>query len=178
MRLYHLFRALLFVFLAFWVGDYVISQNYAEGIKFMCTAVAAAAVLALIYYIYQREFFLSALATLGGISALWVYRRSAMWGMLSARVYVVFAAGLILLILCAVLARRVQRKKGTITVRGTNYRVFSSLSNYNVIYLSCALVALFMIASFFLGNMAAYISMFALAVYFFALAVYSTVKLM
>jgi hypothetical protein len=71
-----------------------------------------------------------------------------------------------------------QRNKGVLTVRGVSRRVFSSLAEYRMIYLSCAVVAALMIASFFLGNLAAYVSMFALAVYFFALAVYSTVKLM
>jgi uncharacterized membrane protein (UPF0136 family) len=73
-RLFGIFRALLVVFLALWAADYVVIQNYAEGIKFLCTAVAVVAVLVLVFFIYQREFFLSSLVTMGGIAALWVYR--------------------------------------------------------------------------------------------------------
>jgi hypothetical protein len=174
----NLFWTLTVVFLALWGADYVVMLNYGEGIKFLCTAVAAAAVLVLIFHVYQREFFISSLVTMGGIAALWVYRRSAIWGIITPRVYAVYALGLVLLLLCAVLARRAQRGRGLMTIQGESVRVFSSLCHYWLIYLSCAVVAVVMLASFLFGNMAAFLSIFILAVYFFALAVYSTVKLM
>ena len=51
------------------------------GIQLMCTLVPAVAVLALVYYLYQREFFAITVLSALGLVGLWVFRKAGGGGL-------------------------------------------------------------------------------------------------
>lgn len=148
----------------------------ATGVQFLLGAVPVVAVMALVYYLYQREFFTVTVLSAVGILGLWIIRKSNEGH--SVLVYGYVAAAAVALLL-AVLLFRVLQKNGGVLVRGEReFQVFPSGANYGMLYLSCGVVAAVLIAACFLGTAVAYYLIFALVAWLFVMAVYYTVKLM
>lgn len=146
------------------------------GIQLLCRLVLAVTVMALIFYLYQREFFCSTVAAGAGILGLWVLRRAN--GAHPVVVYGYLAALAVLLVLGVVLCRMLQSSGGVWKRKSGGVRVFSKNAGYWMIYLTCGLTAAAVIAGLLAGAAAAYYLMFALVAWIFAMAVYYTVKLM
>lgn len=142
------------------------------GVKFMCAAIPAAAVLALVYYLFQREFFLIALAGGVSIAALWVIRRAGTGhtGML----YVALVAALAVLVVLAFAARKLQGNGGMWKEK----RVLGKNAAYPMIYVTCAVMAVLLLAAAVAGSGAAYYLLFPAVGWLIIMAVYFTVKLM
>jgi len=148
----------------------------AVSIQVLQIMVLVAAVLALVYYLYQKEFFVITLMSGLCIFGLWLYRRAfdghaaLCFGYMGA--FAVFVVAVILL------AQMLQRKEGVLTLRGRQYRFLQRNTSYSMIYATCALMALAIIATLTLGVTAAYYIIFLLVAWIFAMAVFYTVRLM
>lgn len=146
-----------------------------KGLELMCYLVPAVVVLALIYYLYQREFFLiagqSALTLLG----IWVCGR----GLGSAQAWICYGYGAVVVLLAAgsaLLCRKAQADNGAATLGGKKRQLFHKEANYALMYLGALVtVAVTLAAMLGLTQMALY----GVAVaWLLVMAVYYTVKLM
>ena len=144
-----------------------------SGVKFLYIAVPVVAVLALIYYLYQREFFVSAVfCALGllGIKLLPRVRGAYLVG------YAYAVALAVLLVAAVVLFRMMQKSQGKLTVKGAPVQVFPKGANYALLYVTCALVAVVAIAAVMMGALTLLYGV--LVAWLLILAVYYTVRLM
>ena len=142
----------------------------AEGMSMLFWLVVAWAVLALVYYIYQREFFVAAAACGMSVLALWFvrYDRNGL-----AESILVLAA------IAVVTAAVVWMKKSRGTLPGKlAIRFLPEDTNYAVALATCAASLAAPIAALLLGGTAAYYLIFVMVAWLFALFVYYTVKLM
>ena len=132
--------------------------------------VVAWAVLALGYYIYQREFFLAASACGMSVLALW-FVRSGPAGRLEtillwAAIAVVSAAALWL-------------KKNDGVLPGKDaFPFLPPKSDYTVLLATCGASLAAVAAAMLLSGMVAYYLIYVMIIWLFALFVYYTVKLM
>ena len=144
-----------------------------SGVKFLYIAVPVVAVLALIYYLYQREFFFSAVLSALGLLGIKVLPRMS-GGSVMGYAYAVALA--VILVAAAVLFRVMQKNQGVLTVKGKPVQMLSKSANYALLYVTCALVAVVSIAAVMLGALALLYGV--LVAWLLILAVYYTVRLM
>lgn len=147
-----------------------------SSIQVLQIAVPVIAVLALVYYLYQKEFFVSTVLCGLCIFGLWLYRRAA--DSHAALTYGYLAGFAVLLFIAAVLALVLRHKEGMLTICGRQYRILQRNASYAMIYVNCALTALAVVAALALGAAVAYCTIFVLIVWIFVMAVYYTVRLM
>ena len=163
---------------AFFAGlviSVVTYRFYSAGVQFLCGVVPAAAVLALVYYLYQHEFFAVTVLSALGLVGLWLFRRAGGGHQTLVYAYVVVLA--VILVAAILLCRSLSAKDGVLTLGGKKLQVFSRNASYGMIYLTCAIVAAAVVAALLLGTAAAYYLIFALVAWIFIMAVYYTVKL-
>ena len=152
------------------VCSHVIIKFHSQGTSMLFWLVAAWAVLALVYYIYQKEFFLAASACGMSVLALWFVRYGEA-GRLEA---IVILAGI-----AAVTAAALWLKKSAGVLPGKQQIPFlPQNTSYTVLLATCAASLAMVIAAMLLNGMAAYYLIFVMAAWLFALFVYYTVKLM
>lgn len=144
-----------------------------SGVKFLYTAVPAVAVLALIYYLYQREFFFSAVLSALGLLGIKLVPRTGMSLVLSYGYAVVLA---VVVVAALVLFRMLQKNEGKLTVKGGPVQVLPKSANYVLMYVTCVLVAAVVAAAAVLGGLAVLYGV--LVAWLLILAVYHTVRLM
>lgn len=142
------------------------------GVQLLYVCVPVTAVLALIYYLYQREFFLVAL--LGGVTlfAMWAYRKLLyvnLW-----LVYGLFIAVAALTVAAILLFALLQRGKG----RLGKVRVLPKRANYFPLYIAGGVTLLSLAVTFALGATAAYVCLIVEVAWLFGAAVYYTIRLM
>ena len=149
------------------------------GIQFLYVSVPVVAVLALIYYLYQREFFLVALQ--GGLTlfAMWAYRKAfyrSKWMVYSILVGVVVLV--VAIIVCEVLLQRGKGRLGKL-------RILPKKANYLPLFIAGALalisVILVLVLSLTLDRWAAtaaYSFLIGNVAWLFGAAVYYTIRLM
>lgn len=155
-----------------WIISLLSYQLYDLGLTILTILPGAAAVLILIFFLYQRVFFVNAALTGGGIMVLWLFRefRSSHPTLLT----LCFIAGWVALAAAAALAWKLSKTGGKLG----SLRVMPNGTMYNVIYLTCALTAAAMALTFLLGETAAFYLLFVLVAWLFGQAVFFTVKLM
>lgn len=172
-RLVRLTGGLTLVVLALAVCAVVIRIFDNSGVKFLYIAVPAVAVLALIYYLYQREFFFSAvLSALGLLGVKLLPRING--GMTTGYAYAVVLA--VILVVAVVAYRVMQKHQGKLTVKGKPTEILPKNANYALMYVTCALVAVVAIAAVVLGGLTVLYGV--LVAWLLILAVYHTVRLM
>ena len=172
-RLVRLTGGLTLVFLALAVCAVVIRVFDSSGVKFLYLAVPAVAVLALIYYLYQREFFFSAvLSALGllGIKLLPRIKGASVIG------YGYAVALAVILVAALVVFRMLQKNEGKLSVKGKLTQVLPKSANYALLYVTCGVVAAVAIAAVVLGGLTVLYGV--LVAWLLILAVYYTVRLM
>ena len=151
-----------------------------EGVQLLFIALPVFAVLYLVFYIYQREFFFIALFIAYGAAALWllramflnrfVYNRYLLAAEIAAIAFVLLAAAFFNL-LC--------RREGVLRLgKGRDVRVLPAGTKYGPLLLTCALVIAALVSVFFFASVYIVYTIFALFGLLFLLAVYYTVKLM
>lgn len=142
------------------------------GVQFLYVCVPVVAVLALIYYLYQREFFLVAL--MGGLAlfSMWAYRKLVYVEL--RLVYGIFIAVAVLTVIAMVLAVVLQRSKG----RLGKVRVLPKKANYLPLYIAGAVTLASLLVTFLMGANAAYVCLIGTVAWLFGVAVYYTVRLM
>ena len=150
----------------------VVWRFHGTGVQVMCAVIPSVAVLALVYYLFQREFFAIAVLTGVGIAGLWLIRRAG--GVHTALLFVYLAAAAVLLVAAVLLARRLQAAGGL----WNGKRILSKNAAYSMIYVTCTVVALLLVAALIAGAGVAYYLMFPAVGWLVIMAVYFTVKLM
>ncbi len=144
-----------------------------SGIQLLYTAIPTVAVLALIYYLYQRDFFVAAALCAMGLLGVHVIPRSDLSALVSYG-YGVLAA--VVLAAAVVLVRKLQTGDGALTVSGKTREIFSRSANYAMLYVTCGVVAAVLIAALVMGSVALLYGI--LVAWLLIMAVYYTVRLM
>lgn len=157
-------------FLALTAG--VVWRFHGIGVQVMFAVIPSAAVLALVYYLFQREFFVISLLTGFGIAGLWLIRRAGNTYMVILYAYLLFVA--VLLVAAALLTRKLQMADGL----WKEQQLLPNNAAYPMIYVTCALVAALLITALVAGPGVAYYLMFPAVGWLVVMAVYFTVKLM
>lgn len=155
-----------------WVLSVLSYRLYDLGISIMLLLPAVGAVLIVVYFLYQRVFFLNALLTAGGLLVLWLHRqyyadRPKVIVAFFAAEFVLLAAGLVL----SVLLRRGGGKLGGL-------RVMPPDTGYLMTWITCAVTALALVLTLALGTAAGFYLLFALVAWVFVQVVFYTVQLM
>ena len=147
-----------------------------SAMELLCVLVPAGAVLALVYYLYQKEFFTSVCAVAVSMLGLWLVRKNTGLHDVIVTAYVVLAALALIALLVLVLKAG---KNGGVLKLGAVRLVFNPKNGGltpAVISGLAGLVAV--VAGLILGSVAAFYLLFALLGWLLVLLVYYTVKLM
>ena len=172
-KLVRLTAGLTLAALALAVSAVVASLFAAPGIRFLYVAVPAVAVLALIYYLYQREFFCAALLSALGLLAVRLVPQQVSHPALAYGYAVVLA---VVVVAALVLLVRLRKSQGKLTVKGAPVQVLPKNANYALLFATCAVVAAVLAATLVLGSLALLYGV--LVAWLLILAVYYTVRLM
>ena len=151
------------VMLALAVCAVVIRVFDESGIRLLYVAVPAVAVLALIYYLYQREFFFAAVLSALGLLGVKVVPYHFGFPAIAYGYAVVLGVALV----GAVVVFR---------LKGNWVEVLPKSANYALLYVTCGVVAAVVIAALLLGGLAVLYGV--LVAWLLILAVYYTVRLM
>lgn len=143
-------------------------------IRWLSILVPVVAVLAMVYYLFQRDFFCISLISAGGILSLQLYRK--MFLNHPTRIRCGFALGFLLLAAAIVVLILLQRGKRPIPLHID--RLVSADANYPLLYVTCVLNGVLLALTLALGSTAAYYLLFVLVGWLFVTAVYYIVKLM
>ena len=161
-------------FLVMGLGSLAIRLSHSNS-HLMLGVVPGLAVLAIIYYLYQKEFFPCALVSALGILALLLYRISGWAGkgyLLGVALTLVVAVASLALML------RLKKNEGVLTVKGRPQRVLSAEANYTPCFITIVVAAVIVLCPLAFGSAVAYYGIWALGAWVFILAVYFTSKLM
>ena len=148
-------------------------SNYNYGITVMCILVPIAAVLALVFQLYQRECFLCTIALAGSLFTVWVRGASLNSGFWRTPVIVGAVLGAVILAAAAALVRTAQQAEGKLW----GVRVCSLECDYRIIYGVLGIAFVCVLLAVAVPSITYYL-MWALGVLAFAELVYYTTKLM
>lgn len=151
-------------------------QFQGTGVQLLCIAVPVVTVLAIIYLLYQRDFFACTALSAMGLLGLWIVRRAD--GGHRVLVYSYLAVAAIVLLAAVIAARLLQKNMGAWGKGEQLIPILHHNANYAIIYLTCAIVAAALALAAVLGLTVAYYLILALVVWLFIMAVYYTVRLM
>ena len=165
--------ALAGVMLALAVCAVVIRVFDESGIRLLYVAVPAVAVLALIYYLYQREFFFAAVLSALGLLGVKVVPYHFGFPAIAYGYAVVLGVALVGAV---VVFRVMQAAEGKLRLKGNWVEVLPKSANYALLYVTCGVVAAVVIAALLLGGLAVLYGV--LVAWLLILAVYYTVRLM
>lgn len=149
---------------------HVVIKFQAPGLSMLYWLVIAWAVLALVFYIYQREFFLAAAACGMSVLALWFAR----YGVSGRPETLLIMAAIIVLSLGALWMKR---NDGALPGQ-TEIQFLPKKTSYAVLLVTCLASLAAVAAALLAGGTVAYYLMFVMVAWLFALFVYYTVKLM
>lgn len=155
-----------------WVVFTVAYYFFDEGVRLLMILPAIGAVLILVYFLYQRVFFVNTVLTGVGIAALWLYRQYH--ANHPQAVMACFLLGWILLAVVAVLCWRLRQTGGKLG----SVRLMPVRTNYITTWATCLLVAAAMAVGWAVGGSVALYLLFGLLGWLFCQAVFFTVKLM
>ena len=153
------------------VCSHVILKYQAAGLSMLYWLVVAWAVLALVFYIYQREFFLAASACGMSVLGLWFVRYG-----LSGRKEAIALLAAIAVVTGVVFL--LKKRDGLLPGGDESARFLPQKTNYTVPLATCGASIAAVIAAMILGSAVAYYLIFVMVAWLFALFVYYTVKLM
>ena len=158
--------------------SHVILNFRDTGLRMMFWMVPAWAALALVYYLYQREFFFSALISGLGLLGLWFVRHASPLGLYTILVVVVLTWN-------SSMVRRLLRiavpnsiENGLFQLGKGKARLLPAEANYSLIFLSFVVSLVVIALAAFVGGSMAYYLLYAMVAWLFALLVYYTVKMM
>lgn len=164
------------VLLAVGVCSGLIVLFYRPAVQLLYIMVPAGAVLALVYYLYQKEFFFSACGVGVGLLGLWLVRKNIGTHDLLVNLYAVVAVLVLLAII--LLTLKLKKSAGVLNIKDKQYAVLPKRSNFLLVVLSCVVSLATLLAGLFLGGTAAFYLLFVLVAWLFVLLVYYTVKMM
>lgn len=155
-----------------WVLSVLAYFLFDVGMDIVTILPAVAAVLIVVFFLYQRVFFLNALVAAGGLVALWLHRQyySTHPGMITA----FFVAGFVALALILVLTFLLRQGDGELG----GVRLVPAGTSYVATWITCVAAGLALVLALVLGSSAVYPLLFTLVGWVFIQAVFFTVKLM
>ncbi|MBD5098572.1 MAG: hypothetical protein HDT35_03310 [Clostridiales bacterium] len=155
-----------------WLVSMLSRFMWSEGVKILLMLPAGAAVLIVIFFLYQRPFFYNAVLTGGALMAVWLYGR---YYLIHPRVIMAcFIGGWVILAAAAALAFVLRNNDGKLG----RVRVLPPSSNYMMTWITCGVAALAMVLALILGVSTSHYLLYVLAAWLFAQAVFFTVKMM
>lgn len=143
-------------------------------LRYLTVLVPAVAVLAVIYYLFQRDFFCISTISAGGLLSLLLYRKLFFWHPNLIRCGYVLA----FLLLAAAVVLLVLLQKGKRPLPLGIDKLIPKDANFPLLYATCVLVAVLLALTLILGGTIAYYFLFLIAGWLFITAVYYVVKLM
>ncbi|MGN0968617.1 MAG: hypothetical protein ACI4O3_05045 [Oscillospiraceae bacterium] len=141
-------------------------------IHWLSILVPVVAVLAMVYYLFQRDFFCITVISACGILCLQLYRKAFFNH--PFRIRCGFVLGFVLLAAAVVVLIMLQCGKRPLRLD----RLVPRDANFPLLYITCGLTALLLALTLALGSAAAYYLLFVLVGWLFVTAVYYIVKLM
>ncbi|MBO5917288.1 MAG: hypothetical protein J6Q14_00790 [Oscillospiraceae bacterium] len=147
-----------------------------SAMQVLYVLVPAGAVLALVYYLYQKEFFFSACGIGVGLLGLWLVRKNS--GRHDVLVSLYMILGVLFLLGLVLLMFKLKKADGVLTVKGRALALLTKQSNFLLVVVSSLVSLAAMIAGLLLGGTAAFYLLFVLLAWLFLLLVYYTVRLM
>lgn len=143
-------------------------------IHWLTILVPVVAVLAMIFYLFQHDFFCITVISAGGILSLQLYRK--MFWNHPTTIRCGYALAFLLLIAAVVVLVLIQRGKRPMPLNVD--KLVPQDANYPLLYITCALTAVTLALTLILGSTIAYYLLFVLVAWLFVTAVYYIVKLM
>lgn len=162
--------------LAVGVSSGLIWAFYRAAVELLYVLVPAGAVLALVYYLYQKEFFFSACGVGVGLLGLWLVRKNPGTHDLLVTVYTV--AGAVALVAILLLMLKLKKAQGMLTIKERQFPILSKQSNYLPVFASCIAGLAALVTGLLLGATVAFYLLFVLLAWLFVLLVYYTIKMM
>ena len=141
-----------------------------SGVQMLFLLVPAWAGLALVYYLYQKEFFLAAVANGLSVFGLWFIRSGG-----AGVEAVLVLAGIVLV---AGAALWLKKNNGEVRVAGIQLHVFPKDTSYGVMLATCLASLVAVVLALAMGSTVAYYLIYLMVAWLFALLVYYTVKMM
>jgi hypothetical protein len=142
-------------------------------LRWLTILIPVAAVLAMVYYLFQRDFFCITLICAGGILSLQLYRK--LFLLHPTMIRCGYGLAFLLLAAAALLFLLVRHKGGALPKLSG---FLPKDTSFPLLYITCALNALLLVLTLALGGTAPYYLLFVLVGWLFVMAVYYVVKLM
>ena len=161
-------------FLVMGLGSLLVRMSHSSA-HLILGIVPGLAVLLIIFYLYQKEYFPCALVSALGILTLLSFRLSGAAGkkyLLSLAVTIVVTA------VCLAVMLKLKKNGGRIVWKGEQRELLPSGANYLPYFITAALTVVVCLCPLALGPAAAYYGIWILGAWVFILAVYFTSKLM
>lgn len=155
-----------------WVLSFMARYLDEVGVKVMMVIPIVAAVLILIYFLYQRAFFVNAIISGCGLAALWGVRN--FYNGHPTAVTALLVIGWVCLAAIAVLVYLLKKNGGKLG----KYRLVNDQKHYIPCWVTCAVVFVISLLALILGAGAAYYLIYVMIGWLICLAIYYTVKLM
>jgi|GEM_PF-350563 len=152
--------------------------DYQIAIKILYIVLPAVAVLYLIYYTYEREFFMIALISSVCGTGMWLYWKILASGLYAGKTWYLAAVALFAIALDAFTTVQLRRTDGKYKIFGKVRQYMPKGSNYLLINITHAVMAAAFIAALIFGATVAYYLVFVIFGYLAAVAIYYTVKLL
>ena len=146
-----------------------------SGLRMLFLLVPALAALALVFYLYQREFFLCAAFSGLGVVTLWLIRHRASSAL---TMYLFLAIMAVVLVAGFALLNQVRQNEGVVTVNGKKTQFLPKDANYTLVFATALVNVVAVALGLLLGGTIAYYLVYALVACLFGLLVYYTVKMM
>ena len=162
--------ALFFFFALIWHFN-------SDGVALLYVLIPAAAVLALVYYLYQRECFLAVALTALGLLGIWLVRKGS-YGPYATLIDVYLVGMAVVSVLALIALALLQKRGGVLSWKGGSVRVLHKKTNYPLLYVTCVLMLAAFVAALVLSPALMYYLIFALIAWAFILVVYHTVQML
>ncbi len=161
-------------FLVMGLGSLLIRMSRATS-HLMLGIVPGLAILLIIFYLYQKEYFPCALVSALGILTVICFRISGPTG---KKYLLCLVATVVVTAVCLAVMLKLKQNGGRLTWKGEPVQMLASGANYLPFFITAVLTVVVCLCPLALGAAAAYYGIWVLGAWVFILAVYFTSKLM
>lgn len=146
-----------------------------SGVRMLFLLVPAAAALALVYHLYQRDFFICGVFTGLGVITLWLIRYA---GTSPVTMYLFLVLTLVVIGVGVMFLLKLRKDNGCMTLGGHRVEILPHDANYTLMLAAAAANVAAAVLALLLGSTIAYYLVYVLVACLFGLLVYYTVKMM
>lgn len=145
-------------------------------VPILLVGIPSMAGLIMIYYLYQKEFFVLATISGMGILGLWIFRAGSAKYVTFYYVYMLLTIAVSAAVV--LLSLQIQKTDGVLLFRGHSLEIVKPTASYKTVWITAALVTASLLLAPILGSVFAYYVFLALIIWIFVMAVYFTSRLM